>query len=70
LRSREGEALERLVSLLREWTETLGLRPLSQFGVGGDDLPEIVAHCRGASMRTNPIALTDAEVTAIVSARL
>jgi alcohol dehydrogenase len=34
------------------------------------DIPRIVAHSRGSSMKTNPIALDDAEIAAIVVARL
>ena len=34
------------------------------------DIPRIMADSRGSSMRTNPVILTDAEVTAILAACL
>lgn len=61
---------EDLVALLGEWTSRLGLPPLGDFGVTLLDVPRIVAGCRGASMRTNPIVLSDEEVAEIVRARI
>lgn len=63
-------ACERLLEILTEWTETLKLPLLSSYGMQGNDIPRVVAHCRGSSMKTNPILLTDAEVTAILQERL
>jgi len=34
------------------------------------DIPRVVANCRGSSMKTNPIVLTDEEVAEILEARL
>jgi alcohol dehydrogenase len=64
------EALERLLSSLHEWTRIMNLPKLSALGVSAADFPAIVANCRGSSMKTNPIALTDAEVQRILKARL
>ncbi len=61
---------EDLVELLGRWTERLRLPRLGSFGVAEADLPRIVAGCRGASMRTNPVELSDEEVAAIVRSRL
>ncbi len=67
---RSDEARAALVSTLAEWTERLALPPLSAYSIRPDDLSKIVANCRGGSMTTNPIVLTDEEVTAILRQRL
>jgi alcohol dehydrogenase class IV len=59
-----------LLRLIEDWTRRLELPALSGLGVTAADLARIVAHCRGASMKTNPVALTDAEVSRILAARL
>ena len=59
-----------LLHTLDEWTRRLNLPRLSAFGVSSADLPRIVAHCRGSSMKTNPIALTDEEVRRVLEMRL
>lgn len=59
-----------LVDTLTEWTRTLDLPALAHYGVSQGDIPHIVAHSRGSSMKTNPIVLNDAEIAAIVAARL
>ncbi|MBL8541109.1 MAG: iron-containing alcohol dehydrogenase [Betaproteobacteria bacterium] len=59
-----------LVAVLERWQRALDLPRLSHYGVHADDVPRIVAASRGSSMKTNPIVLTDAEVAAIVTARL
>jgi alcohol dehydrogenase len=38
--------------------------------VSAADLPRIVAHSRGSSMKTNPLVLSDAEVTRVLEMRL
>ncbi len=64
------EAWTELVALLRQWTETLGLKRLGEFGVEPGHVDRIVANARGNSMLTNPVLLTDAEIAEIVRARL
>ena len=59
-----------LLETLNAWTDAMELPRLGAYGVRADDYAAIVAGCRGNSMRTNPVALTDAEVTAILAARL
>jgi len=66
----ETEAQDGLVALLEAWTERLDLPRLSAFGMTEADLPRVVANCRGGSMQTNPIVLTDDEVTELARARL
>ena len=36
----------------------------------GLDIPRVVANCRGGSMKTNPIVLSDDEVAEVLTRRL
>lgn len=58
-----------LVETLEAWTERLALPGLSVLGVSETDFPRVVANCRGSSMKTNPVTLTDDEVERILRAR-
>lgn len=69
LLSRE-EAWEQLVSILGDWTQWMQLPRLHAYGIQQSDLPTVVANCRGSSMKTNPIVLTDAEIHQVLLARL
>jgi alcohol dehydrogenase len=66
----QPSALAALVALLNDWVERLELQRLSAYGMSEADIDHVVANCRGSSMRTNPIVLTDAEVRQILLARL
>lgn len=59
-----------LVHVLKEWTEKMKLPRLSAYGMNEADVARVVTHCRGSSMKTNPIVLTDQEVTEVVRKRL
>lgn len=59
-----------LIDTLFDWTRTLRLPTLDHYGVRTADIPRIVAHSRGSSMKTNPVLLDDADIAAIVAARL
>lgn len=59
-----------LWEILQAWTDRLGIARLGAYGVCEIDIGKIVANARGGSMQTNPIMLTDAEIAAIVRARL
>lgn len=59
-----------LIDTLFDWTRELDLPTLAHFGVRAGDVPRIVANSRGSSMKTNPVLLDDAEIAAIVTARL
>jgi len=59
-----------LVRQLEEWTDQLGLPRLATYGVAAHHFPQIVRHSRAGSMRTNPIGLTDEELTSILAQRL
>lgn len=63
-------ACDGLVSLLQDWTARLALPRLHTYGVTAGDFPRLIAHCRGNSMKTNPVPLTDAEVQAILEQSL
>jgi len=64
------QSLTLLVETLWDLTERLSLPKLSAFGVNKPDVDQLVAESRGSSMRTNPVVLSDGEVTEIVMARL
>ncbi len=59
-----------LLHTLQQWTENLKLPKLSALGVTATDLPRIAANSRGSSMKTNPVVLTDAEVTRVLQMRM
>jgi alcohol dehydrogenase len=58
-----------LVELLQEWTARLALPRLRDYGVQVKDFPKVIANCRGNSMKTNPIVLSDEEVHIILRQR-
>jgi alcohol dehydrogenase len=66
----QGAAHGGLLLVLKEWTRRFGLPRLGEFGVSEADLPRIVANCRGSSMKTNPVVLSDEEVGLILKDRL
>ncbi len=59
-----------IIHTLETWAKQLSLPRLTAFGVTEADIPKIVAHSRGSSMKTNPIALTDADITQLIRACL
>ena len=59
-----------LVDTLREWERALDLPRLSACRIASADFPRIVAESRGSSMKTNPVVLTDEEITQIIEERL
>jgi alcohol dehydrogenase len=66
----DAAACATLVGILAEWTEKLQLPRLSAYRMAAADIPRVVANCRGSSMKTNPVLLTDDEVAAILEQRL
>jgi alcohol dehydrogenase class IV len=64
------EALEKLVETLSEWTSRLQLPGLRRFGVNESNVDRVVAHCRGGSMKSNPLVLLDEEIKEILLSRL
>jgi alcohol dehydrogenase class IV len=65
-----AEARGALVITLSEWTAALQVPRLRAFGIGESDIPAIVADSRGSSMRTNPVVLTDEEISGILAATI
>lgn len=63
-------AFNALIELLVQWTETLALPRLSHYGLQSSGLDHVIANCRGSSMKTNPIVLTDGEIRQILLGRL
>ena len=55
-----------LVHTLTTWAHQLQLPGLADFGVTEADIPKIVAHSRGSSMKTNPITLTDTDIAHLI----
>jgi alcohol dehydrogenase class IV len=75
LLSRQGQlnqedAHAALVDTLDSWTRELKLPALAHYGVTAADIPRLVANSRGSSMKTNPVVLEDAEIAAILAARI
>ncbi|MDD2760099.1 MAG: iron-containing alcohol dehydrogenase [Methylomonas sp.] len=66
----DDSARRRLIELLADWSERLQLPRLNRYGISAADFSLIVANSRGSSMQTNPIVLTDAEITRILQERL
>jgi alcohol dehydrogenase len=66
----QDEALDGLIALLRAWIERLDLPRLGAYGMATEHLDRVVANCRGGSMRTNPLVLTDAELKGVLESRM
>jgi alcohol dehydrogenase len=64
------EAWELLIQTLNDWTQRMDLPRLRAHGIQESDIPRVVANCRGSSMKTNPVELTDAEVREVLMQRL
>ncbi|CCQ72828.1 iron-containing alcohol dehydrogenase [Magnetospira sp. QH-2] len=67
---RDEDARTALITLLNEWTETLELPRLSQYGMDDARMDQVVAASGGNSMKTNPLVLTPEEIERVVRARL
>ena len=63
-------AFSALINLLAQWTEELALPRLSYYDLQLTHLDKIITHCRGSSMKTNPIVLSDDEIRQILLERL
>ena len=66
----DAEARAALVTELRRWTAALAIPGLGHYGLDEAGIPAIVADGRGSSMKTNPVVLTDEELTAVLRAAL
>ena len=68
--TKSSDLAHRLVDILRNWTTQLALPKLSTYGMHTTDIEKVVANCRGGSMKTNPIVLTDVEIHELLQRRL
>lgn len=66
----EQDGLDVLVEVLGDWTLRMQLPRIGDYGMLKSDIPRVVVNCRGSSMKTNPVVLSDEEVAAILEARL
>jgi alcohol dehydrogenase class IV len=66
----DSEAHQALIDTLETWTQQLQLPRLAAYRVTAADIPRIVANSRGSSMKTNPIDLSDQDISDILMARL
>ena len=64
----DADARAALVDLLVGWTATLGVPRLADLGMRAADVPNVLAGVSANSMRTNPVALTEPELAAILLA--
>jgi alcohol dehydrogenase len=64
------EALAALIETLRGLVARLGIPALGSFGYTAGDIAALVAEGRGGSMRTNPVTLSDAEISGILELAL
>lgn len=67
---RDGAARVQLVDTLHDMVEALGVPGLSAFEMAAARIPLVVADSPGSSMRTNPVNLSDEELTAILEQAL
>lgn len=63
-------AFNALTNQLMQWTEELALPRLSHYGLQESGFDKIIANCRGNSMKTNPIVLSNAEISQVLLERL
>jgi len=63
-------ALNSLLKQLKQWSTAFNMPLLSDYGITKADIPKLIAHASSGSMRTNPVALSDDEVAALIAARL
>ncbi|MEX1295504.1 MAG: iron-containing alcohol dehydrogenase [Candidatus Limnocylindrales bacterium] len=67
---RDGAARVALVDTLHDMVQALDVPRLSAFEMTAAHIPAVVADSPGSSMRTNPVALTDAELSSILEQAL
>lgn len=63
-------AFNALIDLLADWTNELALPRLCHYGLQETAFDKVIANCRGSSMKTNPIVLTDEEIRQVLLERL
>lgn len=63
----DRDAIAALAETLDDWTRRLELPRLVGLWHRPGRFPRIVAYSRGSSMKTNPVVLTDAELSAVLA---
>jgi len=63
-------ARDYLLNLLQAWTSRFEMPLLSAYGVSENDITKLIANASPGSIKTNPIALSDAEIAALIRSRL
>ncbi len=63
-------ARQALCALLQKWEKRLQMPRLGDYGIAEADIARVVANSRGNSMQTNPICLSDEEISQLLFARL
>ena len=66
----DDEGCRALQQVLSDWQGRLTLPRLGDYGMTAADIERVVAQARGGSMKTNPLVLTDAELSDLLQARL
>lgn len=68
--SDDESAWQALTELLHQWTETMKLKRLSEYGLKEEGLDHVVENAFGSSMKTNPVVLSKQEVRDVLLERL
>jgi len=68
--SNQVEARKAAVERLRELVADLGIPTLRAFGILESHLQRLVSESRGSSMKSNPVELTDSEISAVLQQAL
>jgi len=61
-----GNRVEDLVEFLTFQRSLMDIPRFNALGVHEDDIPEIIANCRGGSMKTNPVELPDEAIAGVL----
>jgi len=69
-RLNDDDARDHLLSLLQTWTNHFEMPLLSTYSVSEADISKLIANTSPGSMKTNPVTLTDEEVSALIKTRL
>jgi alcohol dehydrogenase len=59
-----------LLNLLQTWTNRFDMPLLSAYGVQEADIAKLIANASPGSIKTNPVALSNAEIAALIKSRL
>jgi len=66
----DAAARDYLLNLLQAWTSRFEIPLLSVYGVQKADIARLIANASPGSIKTNPVALSDAEIPALIKSRL